>query len=104
MASCPKLLPPETTDNYLIHTDYTYGRNPLVVRAENLEEFRESFSRKFQCVIRNGPTLLFTTPAMLDADMNVECMKERVSWGRGRGREQTAATVCPLSCAMQCFG
>ena len=86
MESCPKLLPPENNDDYIIHVNYTYGEIPLVIRAENLEEFSDSFSsNKFKCVIKSGGEELFRTNAVLNADNNVECVKNRVSWRERRG-------------------
>ena len=87
MESCPKLLPPENNDDYIIHVNYTYEEiMPLVIRAANLEEFSGSFSsEKFDCVIKNGGEELFRTSAVLNADNNVECVKYRVSWRERRG-------------------
>ena len=86
MESCPKLLPPENNDNYIIHTSYSYRENPLVIRAENLDQFRDNFSNgRFNCVIKNGAEVLFRTEAVLTADNNVECRRNRVRVG---GRER----------------
>ena len=80
MEYCPKLLPPLDNDNYVIHVDYTYGETPLVIRAENLGQFSDSFSsRRFNCVMKNGAEVLFRTDAVLNADGNVECVETRVS-------------------------
>ena len=88
MESCPKLLPPLDNDNYVVHVDYTYGETPLVIRAENLGQFSDSFSsNRFNCVIKNGSEVLFRTDAVLNADGNVECVETRVSEEGGKGGE-----------------
>ena len=80
MKSCPKILPPETTDNYLIHINYTYTKSPLNIRAENLDLFSTSFSSgEYRCVIHTGPYELFATAAALKSDRTVECILSRVS-------------------------
>ena len=80
MESCPRLRPPENTDNYLVHVDHTYGESPLVITAENLDQFSESFSDgEFRCVVRVGADQLFATSAILNSEKNVECARNRVS-------------------------
>ena len=82
-SSCPKLLPSgNANDNYLIHINYLYGEAPLVIKAENLNEFSQSFENdKFRCVIRSqGGTELFRTPAtLLGGGARVRCEQLEVS-------------------------
>jgi hypothetical protein len=94
MEYCPKLLPPLDNDNYVIHVDYTYGETPLVIRAENLGQFSDSFSsRRFNCVMKNGADVLFRTDAVLNADGNVECVETRFDYTLSDGMTSLEARL-----------
>ncbi|CAI8020286.1 Plexin-A4 [Geodia barretti] len=94
MESCPKLLPPLDNDNYVVHVDYTYGETPLVIRAENLGQFSDSFSsNRFNCVIKNGSEVLFKTDAVLNTDGNVECVETRFDYTLADGMASLEARL-----------
>ena len=60
-----------------------YGENPLIIRAESLENFEELFSRKeFQCVVKTIEGIeLFRMEAVLGGEpfgSKVECQQRQV--------------------------
>ena len=60
-----------------------YEENPLIIQAENLENFKELFSRKeFQCVVTTSEGIeLFRMEAVLSREpfgSEVECQQQQV--------------------------
>ena len=71
------LLPAENANNYLVHINY---KMQLIVRAERIDIFSDSFLEgEFSCVIRSGSQKLFATPAVLDSNQNIQCVRDEVS-------------------------
>ena len=58
-----------------------YEDNPLVIRAQNLNEFRDSFiSGEFECIIQYNQEVIFRKDAVLNDDGTmVICQEQQVS-------------------------
>ena len=69
------LLPAENANNYLVHINYK-----MQLGAERIDIFSDSFLEgEFSCVIRSGSQKLFATPAVLDSNQNIQCVRDEVS-------------------------
>ena len=89
------------TGNYLLHTNFEYEENPLIIQAQSLSEFSSEFEQgQFKCVmceggrcVEEGSTELFRLDAVLAGDgSEVHCQQREVrgcgQWERERRGER----------------